>query len=384
MGTNKNIMPLSLSPESIKKMEEIISSSIQQSMAENFHSAIAEAAGKMANIAVQGMVSQLEKFRPVMTISFEGFDDTNDTKETSKKEAQSLAKSVATGHTSSEKTPMINIDAVCKSICDAINMVKSGYDLKVTSDIMAEEVRGYSNNRIQVYLARFGRFQILMPNFRLTKEVAALYKHNWPGWVSADKVKEVLVAAFCNSELTDPSDVSTSPLKGTRAPGERPSGYKQGSYVRIKPGSMMMRMRCHKDSTELAPMVIDSRFARKMYDAGYTVVKIGAEDREMTAKMKNEVVELNKSKSINLIFKKEAERTRAPRRSDRVSRLHPYGKSGKNRKRNSTFCINGDAFQRTILNWFHETCDGQKECFFRLVKNGNESEHGISYRIVKA
>jgi hypothetical protein len=270
---------------------------------------------------------------------------------------------------------MINIDAVCKSIRDAINMVKSGYDLKVTSDIMAEEVRGYSSNRIRVYLARFGRFQILMPNFRLTKEVAALYKHNWPGWVGVDKVKEVLVAAFCNSELTDPSDVSTSPLKGTRAPGERPSGYKQGSYARIKPGSMMMRMRCHKNSNVLAPMVIDSALADQLFTDGYTHVKIGMPS-------KNNVPVAN-PQSINLIFSRETVRTRAEQKSKDKSRLHPYGKGGKNRSGISTYCINGDAFQRTILNFFGDSCKGLEERVYKLVQTGDEKNGRIGYRIEK-
>jgi hypothetical protein len=147
---------------------------------------------------------------------------------------------------------------------------------------------------------------------------------------------------------------------------------------------MMMRMRCHKNSNELAPMVIDSKLARQMYNDGYTYVSLGAEDKEMSARMTNKVVDLMQSRTINLIFKKEATRTRAPRRSDRVSRLHPYGKGGKNRSRNSTFCINGDAFQRTILNWFGETCIGQKECFFRLVPTGKENPNGVSYRIEQA
>ena len=392
----KSTMPMmSLSEENIKKMEEIISSSIQQSMTPNFKKSIEEASRKMASVAVRSMVAQLERFRPVITISFDGLDEqhreipSEDATATDAVETPVQEENPETIINNEKKSaqqhlPLIDIDAVCNAIREGITMIQNGEDLKVTSDLVAEEVRRLSENRITVYLARFGRYHMLMPNFRYTKEVVALYKNNWPGWVGVDKVKEVLVSAFCRASVNEPSEESTSILSGTRASGERTSGYKQGSYFRVKPGSMMMRMRCHKNSNELAPMVIDSKLARQMYNDGYTYVSIGSEDNRKIAEMTNKVVDLMQSRSINLIFKKEANRTRAPYKSPTISRLHPYGKGGKNRSRNSTFCINGDAFQRTILKWFNETCIGQKECFFKLVPTGKENPSGISYRIEQA
>lgn len=389
----KSTMPMmSLSEENIKKMEEIISSSIQQSMTPNFQKSIEEASRKMASVAVRSMVAQLERFRPVITISFDGLDEQHqeilaeetvvDAVETpAQEENPETIINNEKKATAQQHLPLIDIDAVCNAIREGITMIQNGEDLKVTSDLVAEEVRRLSENRITVYLARFGRYHMLMPNFRYTKEVVALYKNNWPGWVGVDKMKEVLVSAFCKASVNEPSEESTSVLSGTRASGERTSGYKQGSYFRVKPGSMMMRMRCHKNSNELAPMVIDSKLARQMYNDGYTYVSIGSEDNRKIAEMTNKVVDLMQSRSINLIFKKEANRTRAPYKSPTISRLHPYGKGGKNRSRNSTFCINGDAFQRTILKWFNETCIGQKECFFKLVPTGKENPSGISYRI---
>ena len=322
----KSTMPMmSLSEENIKKMEEIISSSIQQSMTPNFQKSIEEASRKMASVAVRSMVAQLERFRPIITISFDGLDEqlqeipagetVVDAVETPAQEENPETIINNEKKSPQQHLPLIDIDAVCNAIREGITMIQNGEDLKVTSDLVAEEVRRLSADRITVYLARFGRFHMLMPNFRHTKEVVALYKNNWPGWVSVDKVKEVLVSAFCRASVNEPSEKPTSILSGTRASGERTSGYKQGSYFRVKPGSMMMRMRCHKNSNVLAPMVIDSALADQLFSDGYTHVKIGMPSKSSS--------DLANPQSINLIFSKEDVRTRAERKSKDKSRLHP-------------------------------------------------------------
>jgi hypothetical protein len=142
---------------------------------------------------------------------------------------------------------------------------------------------------------------------------------------------------------------------------------------------MMMRMRCKKGSNELAPMVIDAELARDLFEKGYTHVTIGS--------LSKNDVPVENSKYINLIFKKEKNRTRKEAKHKTMSRLHPYGlnKSAEDAEhRITTYAINGDAFQRTILNFFNETCTGLKECMFKLVPTGNENEHGVAYRIEKA
>ena len=136
-----------------------------------------------------------------------------------------------------------------------------------------------------------------------------------------------------------------------------------------------MRMRCHKNSNVLAPMVIDSELADQLFTDGYTHVKIGMPSKGN--------VPVANPQSINLIFSKEDVRTRAERKSKDKSRLHPYGKSSKDRNANSTYCINGDAFQRTILNFFGDSCTGLEERLYKLVQTGNEKNGRIGYRIEK-
>jgi hypothetical protein len=186
-------------------------------------------------------------------------------------------------------------------------------------------------------------------------------------------MEDVLKAAFTNEQ--DEEKISTTVLGGPRAKSHRSNGYRQGSYRRVKPGSMMMRMRCHKNSNVLAPMVIDSALADQLFTDGFTHVKIGMPSKDN--------VPVANPQSINLIFSKEDVRTRAERKSKDKSRLHPYGKSGKNRNVNSTYCINGDAFQRTILNFFGDSCKGLEERVYKLVQTGDEKNGRIGYRIEK-
>ena len=269
----------------------------------------------------------------------------------------------------------LDIMAVCKTIRDYAAFVQNGENIFEVSDLMCDEVSKMTNGRITVYLGLFARHHMLMPNFRNTPEVKALFKDkkHWLGWVPFDKMEDVLKDAFTNKK--DEEKISTTVLGGHRRKVRRSNGYHQGSYLRVKPGSMMMRMRCHKNSNVLAPMVIDSELADQLFADGYTHVKIGMPS-------KNNVPVAN-PKSINLIFSKEDVPTRAERNSKDKARLHPYGRSGKNRNTNSTYCINGDAFQRTILNFFGDSCTGLEERLYKLVQTGNEKNGRIGYRIEK-
>lgn len=269
----------------------------------------------------------------------------------------------------------LDIMAVCKTIREYAAFVQNGENVAEVSALMRDEVSKMTNGRITVYLGLFGRNHALMPNFRNTPEVKALFrdKKHWLGWVLFNKMEDVLSAAFTNEQ--DEEKISTTVLGGPRQKVRRPNGCRHGSYLRVKPGSMMMRMRCHKNSNVLAPMVIDSELADQLFTDGYTHVKIG-----MPSKYNAPVAN---PQSINLIFSKENVRTRAERKSKDKARLHPYGKSSKDRKANSTYCINGDAFQRTILNFFGDSCTGLEERLYKLVQTGNEKNGRIGYRIEK-
>ena len=265
--------------------------------------------------------------------------------------------------------------AVCKTIREYAAFVQNGENIDEVSALMRDEVSKMTNGRITVYFGHFARYHVLMPNFRNTPEVKALFqdKKHWLGWVPFNKMEDVLRAAFTNEH--EEEKISTTVLGGPRAKSHRSNGYHQGSYRRVKPGSMMMRMRCHKNSNVLAPMVIDSALADQLFADGYTHVKIGMPSKDN--------VPVANPQSINLIFSKEDVRTRAERKSKDKSRLHPYGKSGKNRNVNSTYCINGDAFQRTILNFFGDSCKGLEERVYKLVQTGDEKNGRIGYRIEK-
>jgi hypothetical protein len=271
------------------------------------------------------------------------------------------------------ENPEINISAVCKTIREYAAFVQNGEDVNEVSALMRDEVSKMTNGRISVTFGRLGRYHTLIPNFLQTERVRAMFPQKWPGWVKFDRMFSVLNAAFTNEQ--EEEKISTTVLGGPRAKSHRSNGYRQGSYQRIKPGSMMMRMRCHKNSNVLAPMVIDSALADQLFTDGYTHVKIG-----MPSKGNVPVVN---PQSINLIFSKEDVRTRAERKSKDKSRLHPYGKSSKDRNMNSTYCINGDAFQRTILNFFGDSCKGLEERVYKLVQTGDEKNGRIGYRIEK-
>ena len=276
-----------------------------------------------------------------------------------------------------ERTQSVDIEAVCATIREYAELVKNGVDVREASDAMHDKVMEMTDKRVDVYMANFGRYHILTPNFRFTQKVAAMYKRHWPGWVSLNEMESVLRDAFSRANIEDdPSYVSTTPLGGERAKSQRPTGYTQGSYKRVKRGSMMMRMRCHRGSNELAPMVIDATLGEQLFSNGYTHVKIGAPAKNQEP--------IANPKSISLIFTKEDVRTRAETKSKTKSRLHPYGKSHTKGDRISTYAINGDAFQRSILKFFGDSCTGTSECFYRLVQAGKENEKGIAYRIEKA
>lgn len=283
---------------------------------------------------------------------------------------------------------IFDIVAVCKTIREYAELAKSGEDVRDTSAIMADEIDKMTNGRVRVFFGTIGRYHAIVPNFSKTPEVAALYynqerNNKWGGWVSLDKMEDVLRNSFTNPTVSDSADheehESTTLAGQKRAKCHKNSGYSQGTYYRVRPGSMMMRMRCKKGSDELAPMVIDAALAKDLFDKGYTHVTIGT--------LSKNDVPVENSKYINLIFKKEKNRTRKEAKHKTMSRLHPYGinKSAEDvENRITTYAINGDAFQRTILNYFNETCTGLKECMFKLVPTGKENERGVAYRIEKA
>lgn len=280
---------------------------------------------------------------------------------------------------SSKKQNVIDIPAICNYIRECVNSVKEGDSIAEVSAALNSAVCKMSDGRLNVYLARFGRYHKVMPNFSKTATMMQKHGGHWPGWVPVERVQDELQFLNESSFVTESVaeiDVKTRRLVKKSAPLKKNAkfrkqrGYTQGSYQRVAKGSMLMRMRCHKDSTDMAPMVIDAQLAEKLFNDGYTHVKIG--------KLSRNNVPMANSRTINLIFTKEKERTAAEKNSDRLSRLRPYGKDG---ARVTTYAIGGDAFQKNILNYFGETCTGKDEKFFRLVQTGKENDKGIAYRI---
>ena len=318
----------------------------------------------------------------VNTTTTEKTAETSERQQTSNSQSNENKSNSEAGKKSDD---MFDIAAVCKTIREYAELAKSGEDIKDTSAIMAEEINKMTNGRVHVFLGTIGRYHAILPNFIKTPEVCAMFRKDgkrggWAGWLQFDKMEDVLRNAFTNHEIAEIVERHSTTLAGQkRAKCHKNSGYSQGTYGRVRPGSMMMRMRCKKGSDELAPMVIDAELARDLFEKGYTHVTIGS--------LSKNDVPVENSKYINLIFKKEKNRTRKEAKHKTMSRLHPYGlnKSAEDAEhRITTYAINGDAFQRTILNFFNETCTGLKECMFKLVPTGNENEHGVAYRIEKA
>ena len=96
----------------------------------------------------------------------------------------------------------LDIMAVCKTIRDYAAFVQNGENIFEVSDLMCDEVSKMTNGRITVYLGLFARHHMLMPNFRNTPEVKALFQgeKRWLGWVPFDKMEDVLKDAFASEQ----------------------------------------------------------------------------------------------------------------------------------------------------------------------------------------
>ena len=115
----------------------------------------------------------------------------------------------------------LDIMAVCKTIREYAAFVQNGENVDEVSALMRDEVSKMTNGRITVYLGHFARYRVLMPNFRNTPEVKALFKDkkHWLGWVPFDKMEDVLKAAFTNEQ--DEEKISTTVLGGPRQKAHR-------------------------------------------------------------------------------------------------------------------------------------------------------------------
>lgn len=269
-----------------------------------------------------------------------------------------------------EETPEFPFDLkkVVGYIMDSIKLVQSGEDCTEVSDILRSDVLKETRDLVDICLrsTKHG-IKVYMHNI---PQVVALHPARWSGLENPDKVEASLLKAFSGKYSVDDS---TTPLSGKHRDVKRPSGYSQGSYKRIKRGSGQMRCRCHRNSDQLAPMVIDPEIGEFLYNNGFTHVALSYGIKDMGSKY-----EVNEDR-LKLIFTKEDIPTRAPRLSATISRLHPYG-NGKEGKV-STYCLGSDTFNRSILNHFNQSCKGLEERVFQIKQTGSEKNGKIGYEI---
>ena len=271
--------------------------------------------------------------------------------------------------TSSKKEFPFDLKKVVSYITDSVHLVESGEICQDVSDILNEDVLKETNGLVNLRLA--GSKYGVRVNLHETPQVVALHPMRWSGFVSLKNVETELLAAFSGIYSTEDS---TTPLSTTHRHSNRPSGYSQGSYKRVKRGSGQMRCRCHRNSDMLAPMVIDPEIGEFLYENGFTHVALTctSKDNGMDREFDHD--------RLNLVFTKEPVPTRAPRLSMTISRLHPYGQN-KAAGKTSTYCLGSDTFNRSILKHFNQTCKGLEERLFNIRQTGPEKNGKIGYEI---
>lgn len=274
--------------------------------------------------------------------------------------------------TSSEKKNEFpfDLDKVVNYITESIRLVELGESCDEVSDILHGDVLTETSSLVSITLKMMRRGIVV--NMHDTPQVVALHPAKWPGFVRPAKVREELLNAFSGIYSTEDS---TTPLSGKHRVSKRPSGYSQGSYKRVKRGSGQMRCRCHRNSDQLAPMVIDPEIGEYLYENGFTHVKLTCNVRNP----ESGDATFNEER-LNLVFSKEPVPTRAPRLSMTISRLHPYGQN-KAAGKTSTYCLGSDTFNRSILNHFNQTCRGSEERLFQIRQTGPEKNGKIGYEI---
>jgi hypothetical protein len=260
------------------------------------------------------------------------------------------------------------LQKVVSYIIDSVNLVKSGEDCAEVSDILRSDVLSETHELVDICLrsTKHG-IKVYMHD---VPQVVAMHPNRWPGLVSPESVETELKNAFSGKYAA--SD-STTPLSQKHRDVKRPSGYSQGTYTRVKRGSSQMRCRCHRNSDQLAPMVIDPEIGEYLYSNGFTHVALSYGIKDMGNKY-----EVNEDR-LKLVFTKEDIPTRAPRLSTTISRLHPYG-MGKEGKV-STYCLGSDSFNRSILKHFNQSCKGLEERVFQIKQTGAEKNGKIGFEI---
>ena len=262
-----------------------------------------------------------------------------------------------------------DLDKVVNFIMESIRLVELGESCDEVSEILNGDVISETNNLVLVSLKNTKHGIVV--NMHDTPQVVALHPVKWSGLVRPQKVHDELLTAFSGVYSTGDS---TTPLSGKHRVSKRPSGYSQGTYKRVKRGSCQMRMRCHRNSDQLAPMVIDPEIGEYLYENGFTHVGLTC-----TVKNTNGDYKTNEQ-NLNLVFTKEAIPTRAPRLSMTISRLHPYGQN-KAAGKTSTYCLGSDTFNRSILNHFNQTCKGLEERVYEIRQTGPEKSGKIGFEI---
>lgn len=270
------------------------------------------------------------------------------------------------------KSFIFDFKTVASHISDAAELAASGESLDEINDMLSEQIAKETSNRVFVSIRKFhGKF---LPNFYPTPEMRAIHQERWAGFVKMTKVEEELSRAFTNIMIEEtPERDSTTPLPGKMPFKARKKGYSQGTYPRVRRGSGIIRMRCVKGKEQLAPMVIDPEIAEELFNNDFTHVSLGSMCKNNRP---------SDDSRLQLIFRKEQNKTRAPKGSNTMSRLHIYGKNSNGEP--TTYSINSIEFQNKILAHFGEKCLPHKDCIFTIVSTNSKQTDAKAYEILKS
>lgn len=297
-----------------------------------------------------------------------------------KEEDKTCAKEDAPATVNEEPVPSFDPEEVAKRIVSSMELLKDGFDLDEVNQDMTEAVRAMTDGLVDCYLVVTPKRGIYA-KFINTPALRAIHGPRWNGHIKTENIAAELARAFFKkveeapavpvpvteqpSEEEVPVD-STTPCVSSRKFSRRKRGYAQGTYGRVKRGSMTIRMRRNKNGEGFAPMVIDPDFAQRMTEKKLTHVQI----------MRGQ-----DSDAPYMFFTREDVPTRAPRNSAVYSRLHIYGINS-NSGTPTTYSINGSAFQESILKKFGLDASAIKEAMFE-IRVMKEKDDSCMVRIIK-
>ena len=209
---------------------------------------------------------------------------------------------------------------------------------------------------------RFGIFKgNVLANFRETECMRLRHSKKWTGYVKLSNISEEIrlaligasadiVPAVVDGSKTVNNDEHSTELLTTHGRKFRHArGYNKISYTRIAPNSNIIRMRKIRTGKHNGPMLIDREFANDMFEKHLTNVSVASVNPD----------------SVDLLFTKETVMTPSPRNSDKNSKLRVHAVNQSSGVP-TTFCINGVAFQNTIMNAFNTSLNVGEEAMFKF------------------